>query len=76
MTGAEIESALAGISENLERSQWSSNNVIFYGLFAKEVAETSNGILGVLHELMLGLIPDVLDVVQRSVQSVFFQPEC
>ena len=49
--------------------------MIFYELFAKEVAETSNGILGVLHELMLGLIPDVLDGVQRSVQSVF-QPQC
>ena len=78
MTGAEMDRALAGISENLTigQSQSRAKIALHSVLFAEEVAEAGDGILGVLHELMLGLIPDVLDVVQRSVQSVFFQPEC
>lgn len=32
-----------------------------YPLFADKVAETCNGILGVLYQLLLGLVSDVLD---------------
>ncbi len=64
MTGAETGAVEAEISENLDyllADIWikCQNSV----LLAKEVTEASDGILGVLHELVLGLVADVLALV-------------
>ena len=35
---------------------------MLYVLFAEKVAETGDGILGVLHQLVLGLVANILDI--------------
>ena len=70
MTGQEFEGLSAGISENLRLSVSKRAIQPCHVLLAKEVPEADDGILRVLHELVLGLVSDVLRKVSASTNCI------